>query len=100
MRFASADFAGEGSLVSMERLRDGTVYLCLDYDFFDEMVTHGNWTGHCEFFDDSPPEFGPEFADANDAVLWWRARGARSKETASHKVLSGCKARWSRNAVS
>jgi hypothetical protein len=78
VRFASADFAGEGSLVSMERLRDGTVYLCLDYDFFDEMVTHGNWTGHCEFFDDSPPEFGPEFADANDAVLWWRARGAKS----------------------
>ena len=62
----------------MERLRHGTVYLCLDYDFFDEMVTQGHWIGHCEFFDDSPPEFGPEFADANNAVSWWRERGAKS----------------------
>jgi hypothetical protein len=61
----------------MGLVQDGTVYLSLDVDIFDDdedAVAH--WNGHCQFDDGSPIEMGPEFLDANDAVIWWRDRGA------------------------
>jgi len=51
----------------------GRVYLALDYDAWDETV-HPKWNGHREF--DGGLEPGPSFADASDAVRWWRDRGA------------------------
>jgi hypothetical protein len=66
------------TLGTMGRVQDGTVYLSLDVDVFDDdddAVAH--WNGHCQFDDGSPIEMGPEFLDANDAVTWWRERGAR-----------------------
>jgi hypothetical protein len=61
----------------MGSVQDGTVYLSLDGDLFDEENTAAHWTGHCEFGDGSQFEFGPDFLDANDAVTWWRKRGAK-----------------------
>ncbi|HUY42320.1 MAG TPA: helix-turn-helix transcriptional regulator [Acidimicrobiales bacterium] len=60
----------------MGNVQDGTVYLSLVGDLFAEGNTGVCWAGHCEFRDDSPIEFGPEFVDASDAVHWWRQRGA------------------------
>lgn len=60
----------------MGSVQDGTVYLCLDVDVFDEENTVARWNGHCEYRDGSHPEIGPDFLDANDAVTWWRERGA------------------------
>jgi len=65
------------TLAMMGRVQDGTVYLSLDVDVFDDddkAVPH--WNGHCQFDDGSPIEMGPEFVDASDAVTWWRERGA------------------------
>jgi hypothetical protein len=69
-RYATVNLAIMGSI------RDGTVYLCLDVDICDEEDTGARWNGHCEYRDGSHPEFGPDFLDANDAVTWWRERGA------------------------
>ncbi|MCU1363493.1 MAG: hypothetical protein JWM55_1321 [Acidimicrobiaceae bacterium] len=53
------------------------MYLSLDVDVFDEKEDAvARWNGHCEFEDGSPPEMGRDFLDANDAVTWWRERGA------------------------
>jgi len=60
----------------MGRIQDGTVYLCLDVDVFDEEASVARWNGHCEYRDGSKSEIGPEFLDASDAVTWWRERGA------------------------
>jgi hypothetical protein len=60
----------------MRSIQDGTVYISLDVDVFDEENTVPRWNGHCEFQDGSRPELGPEFLDAADAVTWWRERGA------------------------
>jgi hypothetical protein len=60
----------------MGSIQDGTVYLSLDVDVFDEENTVARWNGHCQFGDSSQIELGPEFLDANDAVEWWRERGA------------------------
>jgi hypothetical protein len=65
------------NLAIMGSVQDGTVYLSLDGDLFDEENTAAHWTGHCEFGDGSQFEFGPDFLDANDAVTWWRKRGAK-----------------------
>jgi hypothetical protein len=51
----------------------GRVYLALSYDPWDEDV-QPHWDGHREF--DGGFEPGPSFADASDAVRWWRDRGA------------------------
>jgi DNA-binding XRE family transcriptional regulator len=61
----------------MGSVQDGTVYLSLDADaVFDEENTEAHWTGNCQFSDGSPPEDGPAFVDAGEAVTWWRQRGA------------------------
>ena len=60
----------------MGSISDGTVYLCLDADFFDEENTVARWNGHCEFGNESPFENGPDFFDAGEAVKWWIQRGA------------------------
>jgi DNA-binding XRE family transcriptional regulator len=59
----------------MRSVQDGTVYLALDEDFFDERAGEGFWFGSCQFPDGTFEE-GPTFADAKDAVSWWKARGA------------------------
>jgi hypothetical protein len=61
----------------MGSVQDGTVYLGLEVDLFDEEKNAVHWSGHCEFGDGSQIEFGPDFLDANDAVTWWRKRGAK-----------------------
>lgn len=61
----------------MENVQDGTVYLCLDADLFDEEDTAVGWSGHWESGDRSHFESGPDFLDARDAVTWWRERGAK-----------------------
>jgi hypothetical protein len=65
------------NLAIMGSVQDGTVYLGLDDDLFDEENTAAHWTGHCEFGDGSQFENGPDFLDASDAVTWWRKRGAK-----------------------
>jgi Helix-turn-helix domain len=59
----------------MRSVQNGTVYLALDEDFFDERGGEGFWSGSCQYPDGSFEE-GPTFTDANDAVSWWRERGA------------------------
>jgi transcriptional regulator with XRE-family HTH domain len=59
----------------MRSVRNGTVYLALDDDFLDEREGEGFWCGSCQFLDGSVEE-GPTFTDAEDAVSWWRRRGA------------------------
>jgi transcriptional regulator with XRE-family HTH domain len=61
----------------MGSVREGTVYLSLDRSG-DNDDTVGLWSGSCQFHDDSPFVDGPTFADANDAVEWWRSRGAKT----------------------
>jgi hypothetical protein len=51
----------------------GRVYLALNYDPWDGAI-QPQWDGHREF--DGGFEQGPVFADASDAVRWWRDRGA------------------------
>ncbi len=60
----------------MGNVSEGTVYLFLDANFFDEENTEARWNGHCELGDGSHFEDGPEFVDAGEAVAWWRRRGA------------------------
>jgi hypothetical protein len=60
----------------MASIQDGTVFLSLDVDVFDEENKAPRWNGHCQFDDASQFEVGPEFPDASDAVTWWRERGA------------------------
>lgn len=60
----------------MANIRDGTVYLSLVFDWADINNIEIHWSGHCEFNGDVGNEYGPEFDDANDAVKWWRERGA------------------------
>ncbi len=56
----------------------GRVYLTLDdcalVPASEEI--HPTWGGLRDFGSDVPPERGPSFADASDAVKWWRQRGA------------------------
>jgi hypothetical protein len=59
----------------MRSVRNGTVYLALDDDFLDERVGEGLWYGSCQFSDGAVEE-GPSFTDAEDAVSWWKKRGA------------------------
>ena len=65
------------NLATMANVQEGTVYLSLDADVFDDEGTVARWVGHCEFEDRSQIESGPEFIDASDAVNWWRTRGAK-----------------------
>jgi hypothetical protein len=60
----------------MENVQDGTVYIGLNAVLFDETDTAVRWSGHWEG-DGSQFETGPDFSDANDAVTWWRKRGAK-----------------------
>jgi hypothetical protein len=59
----------------MESVSDGTVYIALHADLFDEKSA-AVWSGHWESADGSQYESGPDFLDASDAVTWWRERGA------------------------
>jgi hypothetical protein len=61
----------------MEHVSDGTVYLGLDVNLYDDENTPPRWGGHCQTGDSSQFEIGPEFLDASDAVTWWRERGAK-----------------------
>jgi transcriptional regulator with XRE-family HTH domain len=65
------------NLATMANVQEGTVYLSLDADVFDDEGTVARWVGHCEFEERSQNESGPEFLDASDAVNWWRTRGAK-----------------------
>lgn len=59
----------------------GTVYLALDYGYDDLTVDghlHPRWISHRVSGREPGPELeeSPQFADASDAVRWWRSRGA------------------------
>jgi hypothetical protein len=58
----------------MKSLPDGMVWLALEIDL-DEGV-QSRWGGYFDSNDKSVPEESPEFADAADAVQYWRERGA------------------------
>jgi transcriptional regulator with XRE-family HTH domain len=61
----------------MENVQDGTVHLGLDADIIAGEDTAVRWSGYWESGDRSKIETGPDFLDANDAVAWWRDRGAK-----------------------
>jgi len=60
----------------------GKVFIAVDlsYEYWGDIVAdelpQPQWFGHREWDDGTPPEEGPTFADASDAVRWWRNRGA------------------------
>jgi hypothetical protein len=64
-------------LTRMASIQDGIVYLSLGIDLWADDDKSARWSGSCQFADDQPFEHGPEFDDANEAVMWWRERGAR-----------------------
>jgi hypothetical protein len=65
------------NLTHMASIQDGIVYLSLGIDYWADDDKSARWSGSCQFADDQPFEHGPEFDDANEAVMWWRERGAR-----------------------
>jgi len=65
------------NLTPMASIQDGIVYLSLDIGHWADDDKRARWSGSCQFADDQPFEHGPEFDDANEAVMWWRERGAR-----------------------
>jgi transcriptional regulator with XRE-family HTH domain len=65
------------NVAPMRSVEEGTVYLSLER-IGDDDVCDDVWGGSCQFHDDSPIVDGPTFADASDAVEWWRSRGAKT----------------------
>lgn len=70
------------SLECVSERSSGKVFIASDfgYQHWDDVDVEEEpqplWLGPREWDDGTPPEQGPGFADASEAVRWWRSRGA------------------------